>query len=388
MQNPGKLTRDIGRAALIAAALSLTFALQAAATSEETPKNKAETVREPSYAISAAHRHNVMYDDQGRVWYWGGLEKLVNGVRSFEEYKPKLVNGLEDVASAHAGHTTDLLIKKDGTVWEWGYEYTAIDGKNGGFSFAPPRKIEGLERIVSVSSISSVGGAIDEDGSVWVWHIVPDGPELMPTKPMKLRDIQAVDLSVDDKVHILKADGTVWKWDAYVGNNGNGSYARPNTADSVTKVEGLRDIAAISHTTEGGKTYFAIKENGTVYGWGRNDHGNLGRSDYKPVSKPAVIPELKDAASIVTGYGSTLIAKKDGTVWTLGLEIGQYSPTLYTDKPKKVEGLENVVSVALGSDHALAVTKDGDIWSWGYWGTSNKEKPVLVSSADRLRFEK
>ncbi|WP_309120421.1 hypothetical protein [Paenibacillus sp.] len=326
-----------------------------------------------------------MYDDQGKVWYWGGLDKYVDGDRILEDFKPKLVSGLEDVASAHAGYTTDLLIKKDGTVWEWGYKYTAADAKNGDFSFVPPRKIAGLERIVAVSSISSVGGAIDEDESVWIWHIVPAGPELMPTKPMKLKDIQAVDLSVDDNVHILKADGTVWKWEAYVGSNGNGSYARPNTSDSVTKVEGLRDIAAISHTTGSGKTYFAIKENGTVYGWGRNDHGNLGRSDYLPVSKPAVIPELKDAASIVTGGGKTLILKKDGTVWTLGLKIGQYLPTLYTDKPKKVEGLENVVSIALGGDHALAATKDGSLWSWGYWGTSNKEKPVLVFSADRLR---
>ncbi|TLS53588.1 hypothetical protein FE782_04770 [Paenibacillus antri] len=371
-----KLARSAARAAAFAVAMTLAFGAHASAAVQEKKAEEPKPI--PPYVISAEDSHNIAYDEKGQVWYWGGLVDLVEGQIKFQDNRPKIMQGLKDVASVTAGHSTDIIVKKDGSVWEWGRKFTYTDGSNGFSQLIEPKRIDGLERIVKAFPSSGVFGAIDEDGSVWVWHTLPS-----PTKPMKLETRKAKEISFSGgTAYILATDGTVWQWKAYFGG-GWGSLPQANASANTTRVEGVSKVVALSRSSVGSNHIFAIKEDGSVYGWGNNGSGNLGLENTREVSKPQLIPNLTNVAAIETASYKTLIVKTDGTVWRLGMEIGA-NPDLERNayEPEQIEGLTDVVSVALGDFHAIAATSAGEIWTWGFvgdFGLNHKEVPVLLT---------
>lgn len=98
-----------------------------------------------------------------------------------------------------------------------------------------------------------------------------------------------------------------------------------------------------------------------------NIEGNLGLpAATKTVAKPVKITSLSNVSSIATSRLSTLILKKDGSLWVLGYNVGDYSYDFKNGHElRSVKGLEKVASIALGDNHAVAITEDGKLWAWG-----------------------
>lgn len=345
------------RVMLLASVITLAIGAQVQAASEMKPEIK-ET---PPISISVGETHNIAYNADGMVWYWSGV--------TF--FRPEIKTGLGEVSSVATGGPTDLLLRKDGTVWDWGMKFTYTDGKNGVYEFPPPKQVKGLSDIVKVTVLNSIDAAIDKDGSVWVWLTEP-----ARTEPVKLTDItKAKDVAITSEgdVLILNEDGTVRKWTAYT------DAGAPIPSYTTLKIDTLSDIVALSHGNS--RHSFAIKKDGTVWGWGNNGDGELGLDlSIHNAPSPVRIESLTNVESISTGSYRTLVVKKDGTVWLIGLEIG-YDTHTYFPKPTQVDGLENVSSVALGGLSALAVTNDGKLLSWGSMDNSSYhyvEEPTPV----------
>lgn len=115
----------------------------------------------------------------------------------------------------------------------------------------------------------------------------------------------------------------------------------------------------------------ALKTDGSVSVWGRNDYGQLGNGQVAMRPAPAKVDGIDRITSVATGSGSTLALRDDGTVWGWGNNAsGQLGDGTLQNKshPVPVGGLVGVVkSVATTFGHALAVTTDGSVWAWG-WG--------------------
>jgi alpha-tubulin suppressor-like RCC1 family protein len=106
---------------------------------------------------------------------------------------------------------------------------------------------------------------------------------------------------------------------------------------------GLADAVAI-----GGGSYHgvALKRDGTVVAWGKNDYGQT--------NVPA---GLSDVVAIKAGAFHTLALKSDGTVVAWGWNIaGQCNVPA---------GLEHVVAIATNSMASVAVKSDGTFVQWG-----------------------
>jgi alpha-tubulin suppressor-like RCC1 family protein len=341
---------------LLAAGLSLVLATQTLAA----PESGVKAVKPLILTVTAADYHSVAYTSNGDVWYWGGIADVIKGKHTFRDNEPKLMKGLKDVAAIQSHHHREVILKKDGTVWEWGSKYNPVspESTDGFTEFPEPKQIKGLSHIVKISA-SSVSSAIDKDGSVWVWH-----PDHYFSGPHKLENMtNAEDISVNDngELHILKKDGTVWKWSAYIERNANTSY-------KARKIESLRDIIALS--SGHGRHNFAIKKDGTVWGWGGNSGEVLGlpipNTETETVDIPTQIKSLSDVASITTGWMRTLVLKNDGTLWVMGYDVGEYHYFLkHGPELRRIDGLKNVTSVAMGYNHAVAATEDGKLWAWG-----------------------
>ena len=128
----------------------------------------------------------------------------------------------------------------------------------------------------------------------------------------------------------------------------------------------------------------ALKADGSLSAWGRNDYGQLGNGQLVMRAVPAKIAGIDRVTAIATGSGSTLALRDDGTVWGWGNNAsGQLGDGTLQNKshPVPVTGLVGVVkSVTTSFGHALALTTDGGVWAWG-WGLYGQLGNASASSS-------
>ena len=158
--------------------------------------------------------------------------------------------------------------------------------------------------------------------------------------------------------------------------------AVPSAGEKKMQVAGQKVAGGPYHS-------LTLKNDGTVWAWGRNDFGELGNGTTTSRYTPVQVKGLTNVVAIAAGYDHSLALRSDGTVWAWGLngngQLGDGTTTNRTT-PVQVKGLTNVVAIAAGVYHSLAIRSDGTVWTWGYntYGqlgdgtTTNKTTPVQV----------
>ncbi len=120
----------------------------------------------------------------------------------------------------------------------------------------------------------------------------------------------------------------------------------------------------------GGGGNLALRDDGTVVGWGYNDRGGLGDGSTKFRRSPVAVCDITDVTAIATGLGHSVALSSSGAVLAWGLNRnGQLGDGTYTDShtPVPVSGLDrDVIAVAAGEDVSLALTSAGSVVGWGH----------------------
>jgi len=208
----------------------------------------------------------------------------------------------------------------------------------------------------------------------------------------------------------VKADGTLWSWGynekGQLGNGGSGGmfgvfntgidqnapvqvlYIEDNTKDELPQ-----PFTDVKTASAGLNFSLALKNDGTVWAWGRNDQGQLGIGDWNDSDLPKQVMDLNNIVMISAGQNFSLALRNDGTVWTWGRgqygQLGQFTEVTgpkkengepangYTfidgyhhfldrNKPIQIKGLSDVSYIAAGDDHGMALDKKGMLWTWGF----------------------
>jgi hypothetical protein len=98
-------------------------------------------------------------------------------------------------------------------------------------------------------------------------------------------------------------------------------------------------------------------------------------------------PLERQQGSVAAGDAHSLAVREDGTLWAWGRNwAGQLGDGTTTRRSTPVQVLTNVRSVTAGGYHSLAVREDGTLWAWGWNGvgqlgdgtTENRSTPVQV----------
>jgi alpha-tubulin suppressor-like RCC1 family protein len=123
----------------------------------------------------------------------------------------------------------------------------------------------------------------------------------------------------------------------------------------------------------------ALKADGTVWTWGRNDQGQLGDGTLSDGQVPKQIPSLSGITQISAGIGHVLALASDGTVWAWGAnQAGQvgvdFISNVVVTSPTKVSEvlpdgsrppLSGITQVSAGNTFSLAVGPNGKVLGWG-----------------------
>lgn len=226
----------------------------------------------------------------GTVWSIGGPSTYKQTPETFNYslLAPTQVQGLEQVSQVMMGWTSNLAIRKDGSLVVWGYnDYGEKGDGTVGEAFGPTA-VKGFEKVISASGAPNLIMAVKSDGTVWAWgnllH-VQDAAISHPTRIEGLTDVKAVEAGYN--IHyILKNDGTVWQWDKFQVTAA-GEQQWKVQAD-LEQVAGLSNVESLS--AGGGWSHvIALDKNGHAWAWGDNSTGQLGNNSTAYSAQPVMV---------------------------------------------------------------------------------------------------
>ncbi len=166
----------------------------------------------------------------------------------------------------------------------------------------------------------------------------------------------------------LRSDGTVWSWGrGWFGQLGNGNSGSGVSSSIPVQAVNLNEVVSIA---AGHEHTLALRRDGTVWAWGRNNAGQLGIGGTAVASSPVQVSTLTEVVAIAAGANHSLALQRDGTVWAWGNNIygqlGYGTGNARSETPKQVIELADVKAIAAGSYHSLALKDDGTVWAWGH----------------------
>lgn len=143
-----------------------------------------------------------------------------------------------------------------------------------------------------------------------------------------------------------------------------------------------------------------VTAGGLVYTWGAGRLGRLGHSSEQEELVPRRVEgQFGKAASLALGLRHTMVLTHDGTVWGYGGgEHGQLGVGDTTDRHapvrvggKETFGLSKVYVVECGYFHTMALTEDGGVWTWGCGeqgalGLGNRSNIMVPTPIGQERF--
>ena len=111
----------------------------------------------------------------------------------------------------------------------------------------------------------------------------------------------------------------------------------------------------------GEKHVMVLKEDGTLWGWGRNLYGELGDGTTTERTRPVKI--LDGVRQVSAGDFCTMSIFDDGTLWGWGSngygELGD-GTTTKCNRPIKI--LDGVKQVSAEGAYTMAILNDGTLW--------------------------
>ncbi len=272
----------------------------------------------------------------GSLWIWGRNDNGQLGIGTTGNRSTPVTTfaGGNNWKQVSMGWKHTVAIKSDGTLWVWGSNLSSRLGI-------------GTTSSIGVSTpITTFAG-----GNTWKQVACGYG-----------------------HVMAIKTDGTLWGW----GRNTEGQIGIPSISSAgiaaVTIPQQIEDIGYKWKQVSCGAAHCAaIAENGSLWAWGANDYGQIGNDESGIYTSPWQVGTNFGSRyssdiwrQVACGYYQTSAVKSDGTLWVWGrnnagqIGIGITNEGISTPVTT-IAGGTNWKAVACGpfSNFTLATKYDG-----------------------------
>ncbi|GLB48744.1 T9SS type A sorting domain-containing protein [Neptunitalea lumnitzerae] len=271
------------------------------------------------------------------------------------------------------GHV--VTVKTDGTLWGWGYGGWGQLANAAMNNPSSPVQIGTMNNWVSAYNGLITTFGVKQDGSLWGVGGNSYGCLGVGSSAQDYYTSFQQVTSYTDWVDVrgayfftvgLRANGTIWAWgQGDQGQMGNGT--TPMAQPTPTQVGTDTDWASIA--VDASRTAIAIKNNGTVWGWGANTGYMLyAGSSVTSYTLPTQLNTDTDWAKVCLGGHHVLAQKTDGTLWVWGgaydaMGVGQNYVDVAT--PAQI-GTDTWRSFTADPNASFGVKSDGTLWAWGF----------------------
>jgi hypothetical protein len=313
---------------------------------------------------------------QGRLYGWGANgDGRIGSNTTVNRSSPVQVGALTTWSKVSAGGASAMATKTDGTLWTWGYNGNGELGQDNTSDRSSPVQVGALTTWSKISAGESMGAAIKTDGTLWVWGANAYGElglDVSGALGKRSSPVQVGALTTWSQIKAgtvataaLKTDGTLWLW----GRNNYGQLGQniPTSTNRSSPVQ-VGALTTWSKIANSGYHVVAIKTDGTLWSWGANGSGQLGLGNTVYRSSPVQVGALTTWSDTAVGAYFTMATKTDGTLWTWGNnafgELGQGTATGLSS-PVQVGALTTWSNIAGGDRHTMATKTDGTLWTWG-----------------------
>ncbi|WP_460585997.1 RCC1 domain-containing protein [Hymenobacter arcticus] len=329
-------------------------------------------------SMSVGTNHALAIRTDGTLWTWGSntYGQLGTGTTNSAN-APVQVGTATTWQRVSAGYSHSLAIRTDGSLWAWGYNYWSMLGVGNMTTQLAPVAVGAGAKWQEVSTGPYTTLALRADGSLWAWGYNAfgqfgdgSGLGLVPTQVGTATNWKSASLYTSFTAAV-RQDGTLWTW----GNNTTGRLGT-NQSDKTLGSRAVPTQVGTATTWQqaaaGEFHALALRADGTLYGWGRNNEGQLGLG-YSLVDtySPTYVSGgwALTAGSFATGDFHTLALRPDGTLWSCGFnrdgQLGDGGLAYQRTVLGQVGTASNWKSVAVSGSFSLALKTDGTLWSWG-----------------------
>jgi hypothetical protein len=228
-----------------------------------------------------------------------------------------------------------LALREDGTVWAWGTGSAGVLGVGATDNHFTPVQVKSsdgtgvLDHVVDLSGYGTQAFALLSDGTVVAWGTGQPwlgvnnnfNAVLLPT-PVKgiggtgvLSGVMQVSTGSNVNVAVLDT-GEVVTW-GHNTKGGLGLGAGVTQSSFPTKVPNVSSVVSVA---AGNNYVFAIRNDGTVYGWGHNYLGVLGTTTAQDsVTYDPFLLAMSGVVRIQAAVYNATVLKSDGSVQFQGL---------------------------------------------------------------------
>ena len=236
----------------------------------------------------------------GTIWSWGyNAQGQLGNNSNAQRSSPVQVGSDTDWSDVHADEKNSYAIKTDGTLWSWGWNTSGQLGKNNKTQYSSPVQVPGTTWSRIEGSAESVL-AIKTDGTLWSWGYNAKGQLGLNNRtnyssPKQIPGTTWSDISVGAvSCMAIKTDGTLWSWGGQIYGQLGHSEGGPSGTDYSSPAQIGSDTTWRDVAIDWVYSSYAIKTDGTLWGWGRNENGDIGSNNTTKYSSPVQIGSETD----------------------------------------------------------------------------------------------
>lgn len=301
---------------------------------------------------------------------------------------------VDDQPVISIGGSNTFVLKHDGSVWGFGSDGNSLG--TGGSIYSVPTII--MRGVKAVEAGSENTYFIKSDNSLWAcgnndFGQVGNGMKSNVKKDTFLSSIispdysyyQSIPVKIMDNVKsvsaggdcamAIKTDGSLWAWGSneygQLGNGGKSNGSKDDVpcqtipAKIMDHVKYVDIIAAYQDTVA-----FAIKEDGSLWGWGRSDHGLMGKDDSTDTEMNWGFPIQLAQAKYKSTVNEGPIAVMPGSDEDKAIkEYDKKTKEENNNRNKQatpIKFLDQVSQFECDGYTMMALKTDNSVWAWGY----------------------
>ncbi|XP_065932274.1 E3 ubiquitin-protein ligase HERC2 isoform X3 [Magallana gigas] len=280
-------------------------------------------------------KHYMGLTSDGEVFSWGNGDGGKLGHGDYQNHEePALITGLsgKQVAKICCGSSYSVALTSNGEVYSWGKGNFGRLGHGSSEDQTTPMLLKFFKghRIVDVACGSGDAQtlAVTDSGAVYSWgdgdygKLGRGGNDGCKTPKVieKLMGQDVVRVYCGNQFSMaLTKSGAVYTWgkgDNYRLGHGTEDHARHPKQIEALSSKKVKDIAI------GSLHCMAITEDGELYGWGRNEQGQLGNPSISNFTEPTLIGGMEGKNIIGVACGPTqTFAWTSGGQWIVSSRV-------------------------------------------------------------------